>query len=149
MWSRGGLFPDPTLRWRPYPSIVDGIERPPFVVDQGVWRGVLYLIVLASKGPRAYGIEISNEIYAGFDEMIYSIADHGRTTGGYDGGVYIKEAENSALLKAYAAVDPIGWKPRHFSFVGNDYCYEVLGFSEPIIQAFDSPDEAYAWGPSR
>jgi hypothetical protein len=89
---------------------------------------------------------MSCEIYVGFDEMIYSIADHGGTTGGYDGGVYIKEAEYSALLKAYAAIDPIGRKPRHSSFVGNDYCYEVLGFAEPIIRAFDSPDEAYAWG---
>jgi hypothetical protein len=150
MWSRGGLFPDPTLRWRPYPSIIDGIERPPFVVDQGFWRGVLFLIVLAPKqGRRAYGVEMSCEIYAGFEEMIYSIADHGGKTGGYDGGVYIKEAETSALLKAYAATDPVGRKPRHFSFVGGDYCYEVLGFSEPIIRAFDSEDEAYAWGPSR
>jgi hypothetical protein len=150
MWSRGGLFPDPTLRWRPYPSIIDGIERPPFVFDQGLWRGLLYLIVVApNPSLRACGIEMSCEIYAGFDEMIYSVADHGGKTDFYDGGVYIKEAENSALLKAYAATDPVGRKPRHFSFVGCDYCYEVLGFSEPTIRAFDSPDEAYAWGPSR
>ena len=144
------MFPDPTLRWRPYASIIDGIERPPFVFDQGLWRGVLYLIVVAPKPSfRAYGAEISCEIYAGFEEMIYSVADHGGKTGIYDGGVYIKEAENSALLEAYAATDPVGRKPRHFSFVGGDYCYEVLGFSEPIIRAFDSPEEAYAWGPSR
>lgn len=145
------LFPDPTIKWRPYPSIIDGIERPPFVFDQGLWRGVLYLIVVApNPGLRAYGIEMSCEIYSGIEEMIYSIADHGdKTTGRYDGGVYIKEAENSALLKAYAATDPVGRKPRHFSFVGSDYCYEVLGFSEPIIRAFSSPEEAYAWGPSR
>jgi hypothetical protein len=150
MWRRGGLFPDPTLRWQPYPSIIDGIERPPFVVDQGLWRGVLYLIVVApNPSLRAYGIEMSCEIYVGFEEMIYSIADHGGKTGRYDGGVYIKEAENSALLKAWAAIDPVNQKPRHFSFVGNDYSYEVLGFSEPIIRAFGSPDEAYAWGPSR
>jgi hypothetical protein len=144
------LFPDPTLRWRPYPSIIDGIERPPCVFDQGLWRGVLYLIVVApNPSLRAYGIEMSCEIYAGFDEMIYSIADHGGKTGAYGGGVYIKEAENSALLKGYAATHPVSRKPRHFSFVGSDYCYEALGFSEPIIRAFDSPDEAYAWGPSR
>lgn len=141
------MFPDPTLRWRPYESIIDGIKRPPFVFDQGLWRGVLYLIVVSS--PRAYGIEISCEIYSGFEEMIYSIADHGDGTSRYDGGVYIKEAERSALLKAYAATDPFGRKPRHFCFVGSDYCYEVLGFSDPIIRAFDSADEAYAWGPTR
>jgi hypothetical protein len=130
--------------------MIDGIECPPWVFDQGLWRGVLYLIVLAGNPSfRAYGVEMSCEIFAGFDEMIYSIADHGDKTGACDGGVYIKEAENSALLKAYAATDPVGRKSRHFSFVGNDTCYEVLGFSEPIIRAFDSPDEAYAWGPSR
>jgi hypothetical protein len=144
------MFPDPTLRWRPYPSIIDGIERPPFVFDHGLCRGVLHLIVVApNPGLRAYGIEIRCEIYAGLEEMIYSVADHGGGTGCYDGGVYIKEAENSVLLKAYAATDPLGRKPRHFSFVGGDYCYEVLGFSEPAIQSFDSQEDAYAWGPSR
>jgi hypothetical protein len=130
--------------------MIDGIERPPDVVDQGLWRGVLYLIVLApNPGLRAYGIEMSCEIYSGIDEMIYSVAKHGDKTGGYDGGVYIKEADQSTLLKAYATIDPFGRKPRHFSFVGSDYCYEVLGFSEPAIRAFGSPEEAYAWGPSR
>ena len=144
------MFPDPTLRWRPYASIIDAIERPPFVFDQGLWRGVLYLIVVAPKPSfRDYGAEISCEIYVGFEEMICSVADHGGKTGIYDGGVYVKEAENSALLEAYAATDPVGRKVRHFSFVGSDYCYEVPGFSEPIIRAFDSPEEACAWGPSR
>lgn len=87
------------------------------------------------------------EIYAGYEEMIYSVANHGTASGRYDGGVYIKEAETSALLTAYAATDPIGRKPRQFSFVGGDYCYEALGFEEPVIRAFDDPDEAYAWGP--
>ena len=144
------MFPDPTLRWRPYESIIDGIERPPYVFDQGLWRGMLYLIVVApNPSRRAYGIEMSCEIYAGFDEMIYSVANHGDGAGMYDGGVYIKEAENSALLNAYRASDPVGRKPRHFSFVGSDYCYEVLGFSDPMIRPFDSPEQAYAWGPSR
>jgi hypothetical protein len=103
----------------------------------------------AKRVNRTASCGASCEIFAGFDEMIYSIADHGGKAGDYDGGVYIKEAESSALLKAYAATDPVSRKPRHFSFVGSDKCYEVLGFSEPIIRAFDSPDEAYAWGPSR
>lgn len=111
---------------------------------------MLYLIVVApNPGLRAYGIEMSCEIYAGFQEMIYSVANHGDGTAAYDGGVYIKEAEESALLKAYAETDPVGRKPRHFLFVGSDYCYEVLGFSAPTIRAFGDPEEAYAWGPSR
>jgi hypothetical protein len=47
---------------------------------------------------RRLRVEMSCEIFAGFDEMIYSIADHGGKTAAYDGGVYIKEAESSALL---------------------------------------------------
>ena len=43
------------------------------------------------------------------------------------------------LLKAWAATDPSERKARHFLFVGGDYCYEVLGFVEPIIRAFDNP----------
>lgn len=81
--------------------------------------------------------------------MIYSVADHGTASGRYDGGVYIKEAETSALLSAYAKIDPFRRKLRHFSFVGSDYCYEVLGFEAPVIRAFDSPDDAFKWGPSR
>jgi hypothetical protein len=45
---------------------------------KGLWRGVLYLIVVApNPGLRAYGIEMSCEIYSGIEEMIYSVADHG------------------------------------------------------------------------
>lgn len=143
------MFPDPTTIWRPFPSIIDGIERPPLTSHLGLWRGVLHLIVVApGSGLRAYGLEIECEIHAGFDEMIYSIADHGEGAT-YDGGVYIKEAERSALISAYAKFDPTNRMPRHFLFVGNDYCYEVLSFSEPVIRAFDTPDEAYAWGPQR
>lgn len=144
------MFPDPTLRWRPYPSIIDGIERPPYIFDQGLWEGVLHLIVVAPKpSRRAYGVEIACQIYAGFEEMIHSIAQGGFKTGSYGGGVYIKEAESSALLKTWAEIDPVERKARHFLFVGADFCYEVLGFSEPVVRAFDSPDEAYEWGPSR
>ncbi|QPF87602.1 hypothetical protein IC762_15500 [Bradyrhizobium genosp. L] len=144
------MFPDPTLLWQPYPSMIDGIERPPYVFDQGLWRGVLYLIVVPPRhGRRAYGIEMSCQIYAGYDEMIHSVANHGTESGSYDGGVYIKEAGTSALLSAYINADPIRRKPRHFCFVGSDYCYEVLGFEAPVIRAFDSPDDAFKWGPSR
>jgi hypothetical protein len=144
------MFPDPSLRWRPYPSVMDGIERPPWVFDQGFWRGVLHLIVLSpTPHMRFYGIELPCEIYTGINEMIYSVADHGDSAGAYDGGVYIKEAEASVLLTAYAAAYPSKRRPRHFSFVGGDLCYEALGFSEPTIRAFADEEGARAWGPSR
>ena len=144
------MFPDPTLRWQPFPSVIDGIERPPFVMDQGLWRGVLHLIVLSPRPyTRFYGIEIPCEVYAGIEEMIYSIAGHGDVAGAYDGGVYIKEARTSALLDACAAADPMQRRPLHFSFAGGSYCYEVLGFSEPAIRSFVDEEEAYAWGPPK
>lgn len=144
------MFPDPTLKWQPFPSVIDGIARPPFVFDQGLWRGVLHLIILSPRPHgRFYGVEIPCEVYAGIEEMIYSVADHGDEAGAYDGGVYIKEAQTSSLMTAYAAADPSERRPRHFSFVGGDRCYEALGFSEPVIQSFADEEEAYAWGPRR
>ena len=149
------MFPDPTLKWQPYPSVIDGIERPPYVFDRGFSRGVLRLIVIApSPHSRAYGVELPCEIYAGFDEMLYSVSGNG--TGRYDGSVYVKEAASSILLttystlmKEYTGVEPTEHKPRHFLFVGADLCYEAIGLSEPRIRALDAPGEAGAWGPPR
>lgn len=120
------------------------------MLDAGILRGILNLIVIElstawKPGSRAYRIEVDCEIYAAFDEMIYSIARHGNGTGAYDGGVYIKEAEDSALLKHYDNNDPIRRKVRHFLFVGGELCYETLGTKEPIISPFLSIDEAVAW----
>jgi hypothetical protein len=125
---------------------MDGMKAPPFVLDRGLWRGVLSLIVLeCPPGVRAYGVEVECQIYAAFEEMIYSIAHHGDGSGTYRGNVYIKEAEHSKLLDAFRDVDPIKRNPRHFLFVGGDFCYEVLGFAEPVVRTFASKDEAYAW----
>jgi hypothetical protein len=52
-------------------------------------------MVAPKPGRRAYGIEISCEIYVGFEEMIYSVADHSGKTASYCGGVYIKEAKHT------------------------------------------------------
>jgi hypothetical protein len=150
------MFTDPTLRWRPYPSIIDGIESPPYVFDRGFRKGVLHLIVVAPRPNRhAYGVELQCDIYSGIEEMLHSVAGDGGMSGAsYDGSVYIKEAESSALLdtystlmKNYAWMDLEKHTPRHFLFVGADLCYEALGISEPSIRAFGSPEEAYAWPP--
>ena len=106
------MFPDSTLKWRPCPSIIDGIGRPPFVLDRGLWRGVLSLIVLEARpGTRAYGVEVPCQIYGAFQEMIYSIAAHGDGSSRYDGGAYIKEAESSHLLEYWAQLGPKPNKP--------------------------------------
>ncbi|ATC23281.1 hypothetical protein CVUC_06875 [Caulobacter vibrioides] len=84
------------------------------------------------------------QAYFGVEELFYSNAGHGDVAGTYDGGVYIKETMDSALLRAQAYCDPTA-RVRHFLFVGGDYCYEVLSFAEPSIYAFDSHDEAMVW----
>jgi hypothetical protein len=142
------VFPDSTLKWRPFPSILDGIKAPPFVQDRGVWRGVLNLIVLESPpGTRAYSVEIRCDIYGAYEEMIYSIAQHGDRNSAYNGHVYIKEAESSSVIEALANMHPLKHGARQFLFVGADFCYETIGFEEPTVRAFASKEEAYSWMP--
>ena len=142
------MFPDSIARWRPYPSMIDGIARPPYVFDRGLSRGLLHLVVYSPKPHvRHYGVQVRCDAYFGVEEMIYSVAGHGGGTLSYDGGIYIKETDSSVLLKAYRSLHPIEQHPRHFSFVGGDFCYEVLGLSEPVIREFASEDEADAWQP--
>src|ERR1700733_10151359 len=97
------MFPDPTLKCRPYPSEIDGIYDP-FVLDRGLWKGALHLIVLEGlpgrrargvKTRRSYGVKIGCQIYWAIEEMIYSIAKHSDGSLMYRGDVYIKEAEHS------------------------------------------------------
>lgn len=141
------MFPDPTLRWMPFPSIIDGIAVHPFVKDQGSCRGVLHLAVISDASQRFYGVEFRTLAHLAIDEFIYSVAGQGDDVGCYDGGVYIKEASRSALLDTYARFRPQE-RARHFSLVGNDYCFEVLTLHEPVVLAFATKEDAYQWGPA-
>lgn len=124
---------------------MDGLKRPPFVFDQGLSRGVLHLIVIESGGGQAYGVEIKCEMYGAFEEMIYSVAfDDG--SAGYDGTVYIKEAETGDWWTPFKKFHP-NLEARRFLFVGGDYCFETIGFTEPKVRVFASAEEAYAWPP--
>ena len=35
------MFPNSTVKWHPFSSIIDGPKPPPFALSKGVWRGVL------------------------------------------------------------------------------------------------------------
>lgn len=143
------MFPDPTLEWRPFPSTLDGIDRPPFVLDRGLWKGGLSLIIVeAPPRKRAFGVQIKCEAYLAVEEMIFSVSDHGGGTAGYDGTVYVKEAGSSRILEALEAADPLHRKARQFLFVGSDFCYETVGFEEPVVRLFLSVDAAYQWRPN-
>ena len=142
------MFPDPTVRWTPYPSVIDGLRPPPYVYSRGIWCGLLYLIIVeAPPVMRAYKVEIKVEIFAAYDEMIYSITNHGDRSSHYDGAVYIKEAVTSELLETWREADPFKRTVRHFLFVGADHCYEVLSSSEPNVSAFPDAEAAYVWNP--
>lgn len=140
------MFPDPTSVWRPYPTAMDGMAPGMFVLDRGLWRGVLRLIVLdGNLGPRSYGVEVRCVAYAAYEDALYSCVDHGGGALRYDGAVFVKEAEQSLLLTTYKATVPGMGNPRHFSFVGTDFCYETLGFDAPVVLAFASRGDAYQW----
>jgi hypothetical protein len=142
------MFPDPSLRWRPFPSILDGIDRPPFVLDRGLWNGILALIVVgAPPRGRSYGVQIRCQGYLAVEEALYSVADHGAGTARYNGAVYIKETSDFPAQEAFEVFDRRQRKARRFLFVGSDFCYETIGFDEPVVQAFASTDAAYAWQP--
>ncbi|HSZ53147.1 MAG TPA: hypothetical protein VK801_16385 [Caulobacteraceae bacterium] len=77
--------------------------------------------------------------------MIYSVAEHGAGTSAYDGGIYLKEAVHSRSRDAYTKIDPLHRSVRQFLFVGIDFCYETIGFEDPIIEQFESREAAYLW----
>jgi hypothetical protein len=140
------MFPDPTLRWKPWPSPLEGLKAPPFVLDRGLWRGVLHLIVLeADPGSRAWGLEVPCQAYFAVEASIYAKADHGDPARVLDQPAWLKEAERSQLLSAHAAVVRTRRSPRHFAFVGSEFCYETLGFGEPVVRALASREDAWAW----
>jgi hypothetical protein len=109
---------------------------------------VLSLIIV--EGPprkRAFGVQIKCEAYLAVEEIIYSVADHGGVTSTYDGTVYLKEASQSRARDAYKAADPGHRSVRQFLFVGIDFCYETIGFHDPVVQQFSSIEAAYEWRP--
>jgi len=138
--------PDQKARWKPYPSIIDGLEMP-FVVNCGVYGNEIYLVVTSGTVPGWYGITVDYWAYAAFDEGVYSIMDSGNHEGCYPPNNYIRETENSSLLGNFPS-DIFGMA-RHFMFPGLDECIEVIAKSEPVIQAFASSEQAEAWGPPR
>lgn len=141
------MLPDPTAQWSAYPSIIDGIARPPYVQVRGLWQSVLYLLV-TSPGDRlpAYGIRMGIEAFCGVEEMAYSIVGYGAAGAPYNGETYIKETRNSATLARYSEILNFNPTPRHFLFVGGDHCYEAIG-DEPLIEAFETLEAAWAWRP--
>lgn len=156
------MFTDPDLQWQPYPSIIDGISDP-FAINKGQWKGKRHLLIVGEhptsrtsagetrRRSAAFGIVIRCDVYLAVEEMLYSIMDHG------DGWqpTYITQTHSSQLIAAMSSYHPMlrnpeiieRRPPRHFSFTGNDYCYETFGFDEPVIHQFTSVDEGYAWLP--
>lgn len=130
---------DPTTKWKPFPSIIDGVARGVYVSDRGHSDGSLNLVIQQPRQSLAFAIEVPCEVFGGCEEMIYSIL-YAHKSVVYDGSVYVKEAETSVALDAFRAADPFNRTPRHFCFLGEDYCYEAVGFGEPSIRVLTDPD---------
>lgn len=104
---------------------------------------MLSLLVLeGDSGTRAYGVQVSCQAYFVLERALYSMA-----AGANDSDVYLKEADSSRLLSIFGAATSLRARPRHFSLVGADLCYETHGFRAPVIRAFESREEAYDWSP--
>ena len=103
------MFPDPTLKWKPYPSIIDGTENI-YAIDAGYQDGTLFLIIygLDKNKPQpdatphslppntAFLVEIECDSYTGIDEFLYTVSGEEGSGRGYNNkDVYIKEATNS------------------------------------------------------
>ncbi|WP_305304511.1 hypothetical protein [Brevundimonas sp.] len=136
------MFPDPHIRWKPVPTIIDGIGRPPYALNCGLHRDGLHLLV--THGDTDYGVTIPCEVYFGVEEMLHSVMPHG-TGAAYDGSTYLKEAEGSTLVGSLEKHDPVQRRFRHYLFVGGDFCYETAGVDDPVIVKFESRQAADAW----
>ena len=145
------MFPDPTLRLKPYPSIISGMACI-YVFDMGAEYGTLHLVVTGDGSSTHFGIHVPCDAYFGVDEMYYSLAEHGIHEEFVDKRSFIKEAEDSLFLKKMRALaTDFGLKEsfRHFIFVGNEYCYETLGTGEPVVKRFENREAAEAWKPTQ
>lgn len=137
------MFPDPTLKWKPLPSVIDGMPLPSADAHGIGPEGLCLTVHSFRDDQRAFGIELQCQAYFAMDDLLYKYSNHGEPTSDY-GDVYIMEATASALLDAQARCNPT-IPVRHFRFTGFDFCYEVLSVDEPKIHTFANDDEAYAW----
>jgi hypothetical protein len=137
---------------KPFQSIIEGIQTV-YVHDLGITYGILHLIVCGAANERVFfGVHAPCDAFFAVDEMFYSVKRHGTHEQFLDRTTYIKEAGDSELLRIRRSLaEELGeaGEFRHFVFVGNDYCYEVLGRGEPVIRKFDTFEAAAAWLPTQ
>jgi hypothetical protein len=140
------MFPDPTVRWQPYPSVMDGI-RGIFILDRGTHTGTRRLVMTPmTESLPVFVVELDCAIFLTVEELLYDMAvpEHG----GWNDGVetYIREASQSRLLEIYDRLNAMQRPPvRHFCFPGLEYAVECLASAEPVIHEFPDYDTAFAW----
>ena len=73
------MFPNSMVKWHPFSSIIDGQSLHLSLCPKACGGAAQNLIMLECvPDTRAYGIGITHcLVYCAFDEMIYSIAEHG------------------------------------------------------------------------
>lgn len=148
------MFPDRDIFWRGIPSTIDGIRCPNVdVVGASLLNKVPVRCVVSgwSEGEclRVHTVDFPEaRIVFSVEEMLYSIINHEDDTGNYDGGVYIKETDRSALLTRLAEDDPLQRQFRHFLLVGLNTCVEIVDTEAPVVRDHSSYDAAMAWAQS-
>ena len=141
------MFPDPSAKWKEFPSIIDGIDNP-FVFDKGCWKGKLYLTIAEGGGDLSFGVVLDAIAYMAIDEALFSLADHACITLSESPNCYIREATHSKLLTLYRDKEYLEQGDiRHFQFIGHDKCYECLCVGLPQSIMFGNEVGRDSWRP--
>ncbi|AAK23704.1 hypothetical protein EIB18_09180 [Caulobacter vibrioides] len=145
------MLPDPDICWRGVPSMIDGIRYPNVDVIGASLLNKVPVRCLVSEWSagdclRVYSVDFPGaRVVFAVEEMLYSIINHDDGTGNYDGGVYLKETDRSAVLARLAEDDPMQRRFRHFLLVGLNTCVEIVDTHEPIVRTHADYESARRW----
>ena len=145
------MLADPDIRWRGVPSAIDGIRFPNVDVVGASLLNRVPVRCLVSEWRdgeclRVHSVDFpSAQAVFAVEEMLYSIINHREDGGAYDGEVYIKETDRSALLSKLSESDPQGRSFRHFLLVGLNTCVEVVDTEAPVVREHSDFATAETW----
>ncbi len=139
------VFPDANIVWKPVTTSMSDISWPALEIVGGGCGGALQLVVAEwnpDRQRRGWSVRFhSPQAFLAVEEVLYSVAPHGANNRDVK-GEYLMEAEQSGFLRAVGSIDPQQRRFRHFLLVGLDTCLEVVDSNEPIIEAYETYEEA-------
>ncbi len=147
------MFPDPSIRWEPVPSIVDGLKNPhvtPVDADTAQYFSCVISgdndeMARRRREERVFSAVVRPEAFFGIGEVLYSALTPEDDGGVYDGGVWLKETHRSSLLNVLRD-DPFRRQLfRHFLLVGGNTCFEVVAHEPPEFAEHSGWEEAIGY----